>query len=110
MTASSKAGRPAGLPQRQACKAARRAHTPFARVAPLLWNLSRLPGPPNSLMLAVQVENAAAVSAAAADMKERLEELMKERSDRFDEMIVDEERIRLGEEGWKDRCGRVSRR
>ncbi|KAG2435630.1 hypothetical protein HXX76_006833 [Chlamydomonas incerta] len=50
-----------------------------------------------------EVENAAAVSAAAADMKERLEELMKERSDRFEEMIVDEERIRLGEEGWKDR-------
>ncbi|KAG2453813.1 hypothetical protein HYH02_002020 [Chlamydomonas schloesseri] len=50
-----------------------------------------------------EVENAAAVSAAAADMKERLEELMKERSDRFDEMMVDEERIRLGEEGWKDR-------
>lgn len=36
-------------------------------------------------------------------MKERLDEMMKSKSDRFDEMMVDEERIRLGEEGWKDR-------
>ncbi len=41
--------------------------------------------------------------AAAADMKERLDEMMKSKGDRFDEMMVDEERIRLGEEGWKDR-------
>ncbi|GIL79892.1 hypothetical protein Vretimale_12518 [Volvox reticuliferus] len=50
----------------------------------------------------IEVDPAAA-AAAAKDMKERLEEKMKERSDRFDEMFVDEERIRLGEEGWKDR-------
>ncbi|GLC40571.1 hypothetical protein PLESTF_001013400 [Pleodorina starrii] len=50
----------------------------------------------------IEVDPAAA-AAAAKDMKERLEEMMKERSDRFDEMMVDEEKIRLGEEGWKDR-------
>ncbi|GIL52742.1 hypothetical protein Vafri_8538 [Volvox africanus] len=50
----------------------------------------------------IEVDPAAA-AAAAKDMKERLEEMMKERSDRFDEMFVDEERIRLGDEGWKDR-------
>ncbi len=46
---------------------------------------------------------AEAVAAAAADMKSQLDELIKGRADRFDEMFVDEERIRLGEEGWKDR-------
>lgn len=44
-----------------------------------------------------------AAAAATKDIKERLEEMVKERSDRFDEMFVDEARIRLGEAGWKDR-------
>ncbi|GFR47876.1 hypothetical protein Agub_g9685, partial [Astrephomene gubernaculifera] len=57
----------------------------------------------SELEVAAAAADPAAAAAAAADMKERLEELMKSRSDRFDEMFVDEERIRLGEEGWKDR-------
>ena len=53
------------------------------------------------------VEAEAGATAAAADAAKRLEEAMKERlkegADRFDDMIVHEGRIRLGEAGWKAR-------
>ena len=32
--------------------------------------------------------------------------MLKDKADRFDTMIVDEEKIRLGEAGWKTRCVR----
>ncbi|KAG2501601.1 hypothetical protein HYH03_000106 [Edaphochlamys debaryana] len=60
-------------------------------------------GPDEESELELDAAAVAAASAAAAEVKERLDEMLKERSDRFDEMFVDEERIRLGEEGWKDR-------
>ncbi len=40
---------------------------------------------------------------AAADFKSRMTEHLKDSNDRFDEMVAHEERIRLGEEGWKSR-------
>ncbi|GAX79417.1 hypothetical protein CEUSTIGMA_g6858.t1 [Chlamydomonas eustigma] len=40
---------------------------------------------------------------AADDLKQQLEELMKDRADQFDTMIESEARIRLDESGWKAR-------
>jgi hypothetical protein len=38
-----------------------------------------------------------------ADFKEEIESVMKDRADRFEESMEAEERIRLGETGWKAR-------
>jgi 5'-3' exoribonuclease 2 len=40
---------------------------------------------------------------AMSEFKEHIEELMKGRSDRLEESAAQEEKIRLGEEGWKQR-------
>lgn len=48
-------------------------------------------------------ELALAGTAAAADLKEQLAARMKDKGDAFDTMIESEEKIRLGEEGWKAR-------
>jgi hypothetical protein len=40
---------------------------------------------------------------AADNLKQQLEELMKDRADQFDTMIESETRIRLDEAGWKTR-------
>lgn len=47
--------------------------------------------------------NAEAVEA----YKSRLKEQSKESADRFDEMVEHEEKIRLGEAGWKERYYQV---
>lgn len=52
-------------------------------------------------------ELAVAGAAAAADLKEQLASRMKDKGDAFDTMIEAEEKIRLGEEGWKARYYQV---
>jgi 5'-3' exoribonuclease 2 len=46
---------------------------------------------------------AAADDTALAEFKEHIEELIKSRSDKLEESAAQEEKIRLGEEGWKQR-------
>jgi 5'-3' exoribonuclease 2 len=46
---------------------------------------------------------AAADDTALAEFKEHIEELIKSRSDKLEESAQQEEKIRLGEEGWKQR-------
>uniref|UniRef100_A0A383WIN0 5'-3' exoribonuclease 2 n=1 Tax=Tetradesmus obliquus TaxID=3088 RepID=A0A383WIN0_TETOB len=46
---------------------------------------------------------AAADDAALAEFKEHIEDLLKSRSDKLEESAQQEEKIRLGEEGWKQR-------
>ncbi len=42
---------------------------------------------------------------AAAKIKEELEQMIKDKSDKFDTMFAEEtEKIRLDETGWKSRC------
>jgi len=53
-------------------------------------------GPDNKPL---EVANADAMS----EFKEHIEELMKGRSDRLEESAAQEEKIRLGEAGWKQR-------
>lgn len=40
---------------------------------------------------------------AAVEFKARMTEHLKDSNDRFDDMVQHEERIRLGEDGWKGR-------
>ena len=40
---------------------------------------------------------------AMADFKDEIETVMKDRADRFEESMEAEEKIRLGETGWKAR-------
>jgi hypothetical protein len=49
---------------------------------------------------------ATADAEALSEFKEHIEELIKSRTDRLEESAEQEEKIRLGEEGWKSRCGR----
>lgn len=42
-----------------------------------------------------------------AIMQAQMETMAKEKGDMFDTMIVDEAKIRLGEEGWKERYYQV---
>jgi 5'-3' exoribonuclease 2 len=49
------------------------------------------------------VDPAAAAAEAAAKFKDALKDQVKDTHDKFDEMVAHEERIRLGEEGWKER-------
>lgn len=46
---------------------------------------------------------AAADDTALAEFKEHIEDLLKSRSDKLEESAQQEEKIRLGEEGWKQR-------
>jgi 5'-3' exoribonuclease 2 len=51
---------------------------------------------------ALAVDEAKAKEAVEA-FKEELKEQVREKADKFDEMVAHEERIRLGESGWKER-------
>lgn len=51
----------------------------------------------------VEPEAAAQLNEAVEAFKEKLKEEVKEKADKFDEMVEHEERIRLGEAGFKDR-------
>ena len=42
-----------------------------------------------------------------AIMQAQMEAMAKEKGDMFDTMVVDEAKIRLGEEGWKERYYQV---
>ena len=42
-----------------------------------------------------------------AIMQAQMETMAKEKGDMFDTMVVDEAKIRLGEEGWKERYYQV---
>ncbi len=53
-------------------------------------------------------ELAQAGAAAAEDLKSQLAARMKDKGDAFDTMIQSEEKIRLGEEGWKARYYQVA--
>lgn len=46
---------------------------------------------------------ATADAEALSEFKEHIEELIKSRTDRLEESAEQEEKIRLGEEGWKSR-------
>lgn len=41
-------------------------------------------------------------------MQAQMETMAKEKGDMFDTMVVDEAKIRLGEDGWKERYYQVS--
>ena len=45
-----------------------------------------------------------------AIMQAQMETMAKEKGDMFDTMVVDEAKIRLGEEGWKERYYQVGSR
>lgn len=52
----------------------------------------------------VQLTKTASPMQAAAKIKEELEQMVKEKSDKFDTMFSEEtEKIRLDESGWKSR-------
>ena len=47
-------------------------------------------------------------SPGAGAAQAQMETMAKEKGDMFDTMVVDEAKIRLGEEGWKERYYQVS--